>query len=134
MYKRQILRTLLSVFGVFRIRTVEFFLWFVGNTNNTSFPSNAFNDSFLIRCDSLLMKTYARFSSIASGEISTQSQVRPSSSPSRKEHEKDRFIASFNRSSSQTPVSYTHLDVYKRQQLDNMLFYAFVPIFQSNNC
>ena len=47
------------------------------------------------RCDSLLMKTYAWFSSIASGEISTQSQVRPSSSPNRKEHEKDRLIASF---------------------------------------
>ena len=53
------------------------------------------------------MKTYARFSSIASGEISTQSQVRPSSPPSRREHEKDRLIASFNRSSSQTLSAYT---------------------------
>ena len=37
---------------------------FARSSGSTS--SNAFNDSFLIRCDSLLMKTYARFSSIAS--------------------------------------------------------------------
>ena len=81
------------------------------------------------------MKTYARFSSIASGEISTQSQVRPSSSPSRREHEKDRLIASFNRSSSQTLSAYINVSAVQMSLFWDLCFgtVAWVQGFFSIN-
>ena len=76
-----------------------------------------------------------RFSSIASGEISTQSQVRPSISPSRREHEKDRLIASFNLSSSQTLSAYINVSAVQMSLFWDLCFgtVAWVQGFFSIN-
>ena len=105
-FGRKTFRTLLSVFGVFKTRTVLLVLLFSGNISSTSFASSSFKADLLTRWDSLLINRYARFSSIASSEMSTQSQVSPRSSLIRREQEKERFIASFNRSSSHTSSAY----------------------------
>ena len=48
--------------------------------------------------------------------------VRPSSSPSRKEHENDRLIASFNRSSSQTLSAYINVSAVQMSLFCDLCF------------
>ena len=51
----------------------------------------------------------ARPASMLSGEISTQSHVRPSNSPKRREQEKERLMQSRSRGSSQTSKAWNRV-------------------------
>lgn len=68
-------------FGFFSTSAVLFFCVLSGKTAMMSLLPSAFMLSLRTRCNSLLMKIEALSRSIASSETSTQSHVKPSSSP-----------------------------------------------------
>ena len=107
---RKTLRMLLGVFGFFSTSAVLFFCVLSGKNAMMSLLPSAFMLSLRTRCNSLLMKIEALSRSIVSSEISTQSHVKPSSSPRRSEQENERFMQSFSRSSLQISIAWNSVD------------------------
>ena len=115
-------RLLVSVFGVFKTRTVLLFFLWLGKIKRISFESNASSARLDTRSTSLFTRTYARFSATASSEISTQSHVSPRISPIRSVAVNARWNAIFSILLSQASIACINISAV---QISRSCFLAF---------